>query len=159
MKNYLNHDERKKNTLICIMFAIVQELLERNNGDKEEMKNLKYAHTYLQKYINELIKRVGVDEGHRIKREAEYNNVLLKPRVHDEAEQMVVDKESMEGIAETCLEKCCFGCKRHDWQNCHLYKYMRKLDIETIYGFEDRCMYWYPKQGFDPNYTRDEEEK
>jgi hypothetical protein len=138
------------------MFAIVQEMLERNNGDKEEMKNLKYAHTYLQKYINELIKRVGYDEGQRIKREAEYNNVKLVPRVHEEAEQMVVDKESMEGIAEICLKKCCFGCERHDWNNCPLYKYMRKLEIETIYGFEDRCMYWYPKGGFKSELTEED---
>lgn len=66
MKNYLNQDERKKNTLICVMFAIVEELIERANGSKEEITNLKYAHTYLKKYIESLIKRVGYDEGGRI---------------------------------------------------------------------------------------------
>ena len=36
-------------------------------------------------------------------------------------------------------------------------KYMKKLGIDTIYGFEDRCMYWYPKGGFDPDYIEDKE--
>jgi hypothetical protein len=62
----------------------------------------------------------------------------------------------MEGMAAMCLEKYCFGCERHDWQNCELYEYMRKLDIETIYGFEDRCMYWYPKGGFKEELTEED---
>ena len=157
MKNYLNQDERKKNTLICVMFAIIEELMQRANGSKEEVTCLKYAHTYLEKYIKALIKRVGYEEGHRIKKEAEYNYVQLKPRVHEDEGQQVVDKECMEGVAAMCLEKCCFGCKREDWRNCHLCNYMQGLDIETIYGFEDRCMYWYPEGGFDPDYTEDKE--
>jgi hypothetical protein len=152
MKNYLNQEERKKNTLICVMFAIVEELMQRANGSKEEITNLKYAHTYLQKYITSLIKRVGYEEGNRIWREARDSYVQIKPKVHEEDGQQLVDKECMEGIAEKCLEACCFGCKREDWRNCELCKYMKRLGIETIYGFEDRCMYWYPEGGFDPDY-------
>lgn len=63
----------------------------------------------------------------------------------------------MEGIAEKCLTAYCFGCKREDWQNCELCKYMKRLGIETIYGFKDRCMYWYPEGGFDPDYIEDKE--
>jgi hypothetical protein len=157
MKNYLNQEERKKNTLICVMFAIVEELMQRANGSKEEITNLKYAHTYLQKYITSLIKRVGYEEGNRIWREARDSYVQIKPKVHEEEGYQLVDKECMEGIAEKCLTAYCFGCKREDWRNCELCKYMKKLGIETIYGFEDRCMYWYPEGGFDPDYTEDKE--
>lgn len=157
MKNYLNQEERKKNTLICVMFAIVEELMQRANGSKEEITNLKYAHTYLQKYITSLIKRVGYEEGNRIWREARDSYVQIKPKVHEEEGYQLVDKECMEGIAEKCLEAYCFGCKREDWRNCELCKYMKRLGIETIYGFEDRCMYWYPEGGFDPDYTEDKE--
>ena len=156
MKTYLNQDERKTVTLICVMFAKVQEMLEANNGSKEEMKVLKYSHTYLQKYIEEVIKRVGYEEGNRIWREARDSNVLLKPKSYEEGQQLV-DRESMDGIAEKCLKAYCFGCTRNDWQNCELCKYMKKLSIETIYGFKDRCMYWYPEGGFDPDYTEDKE--
>lgn len=152
MKNYLNQEERKKNTLICVMFAIVEELMQRANGSKEEITNLKYAHTYLQKYITSLIKRVGYEEGNRIWREARDSYVQIKPKVHEEEGYQLVDKECMEGIAEKCLTAYCFGCKREDWRNCELCKYMKRLGIETIYGFEDRCMYWYPEGGFDPDY-------
>lgn len=153
MKDYLNQEERKKNTLICIMYGVVEELIHKNNGGKQEMKNLKYVHTYIRKYVHELMDRVGCKEGSRIKREAEYNYVQLKPRVHEDEGQQVVSKECMEGVAEMCLRKYCFGCTREDWRNCHLCNYMQGLDIETIYGFEDRCMYWYPEGGFDPDYT------
>ena len=156
MKNYLNQDERKTVTLICVMFAKVQEMLEANNGSKEEMKVLKYSHTYLRKYIEEVIKRVGYEEGNRVWREARDSNVLLKPKSYEDGQQLV-DKESMDGIAEKCLQAYCFGCTRNDWQNCELCKYMKKLSIETIYGFKDRCMYWYPEGGFDPDYTEDKE--
>ena len=152
MKDYLNQEERKKNTLICVMFAIVEELMQRANGSKEEITNLKYAHTYLQKYITSLIKRVGYEEGDRIWREARDSYVQIKPKVHEEEGYQLVDKECMEGIAEKCLTAYCFGCKREDWRNCELCKYMKRLGIETIYGFEDRCMYWYPEGGFDPDY-------
>ena len=152
MKDYLNQEERKKNTLICVMFAIVEELMQRANGSKEEITNLKYAHTYLQKYITSLIKRVGYEEGNRIWREARDSYVQIKPKVHEEEGYQLVDKECMEGIAEKCLTAYCFGCKREDWRNCELCKYMKRLGIETIYGFEDRCMYWYPEGGFDPDY-------
>lgn len=155
MKNYLNQEERKKNTLICVMFAIVEELMQRANGSKEEITNLKYAHTYLQKYITSLIKRVGYEEGNRIWREARDSYVQIKPKVHEEDGQQLVDKECMEGIAEKCLTAYCFGCKREDWRNCELCKYMKRLGIETIYGFEDRCMYWYPEGGFDPDYKEE----
>ena len=157
MKDYLNQEERKKNTLICVMFAIVEELMQRANGSKEEITNLKYAHTYLQKYITSLIKRVGYEEGNRIWREARDSYVQIKPKVHEEEGYQLVDKECMEGIAEKCLTAYCFGCKREDWRNCELCKYMKRLGIETIYGFEDRCMYWYPEGGFDPDYTEDKE--
>lgn len=157
MKNYLNQEERKKNTLICVMFAIVEEFIERANGSKEEITNLKYAHTYLEKYIKALIKRVGYEEGGRIWREARDSYVQIKPKVHEEEGYQLVDKECMEGIAEKCLTAYCFGCKREDWRNCELCKYMKRLGIETIYGFEDRCMYWYPEGGFDPDYTEDKE--
>lgn len=154
MKNYLNQEERKKNTLICVMFAIVEEFIERANGSKKETTYLKYSHTYLQKYIEELIKRVGYEEGGRIWREARDSHVQIKPKVYEEGQQLV-DKECMEGIAEKCLEAYCFGCKREDWRNCELCKYMKRLGIETIYGFEDRCMYWYPEGGFDPDYKEE----
>lgn len=155
MKNYLNQEERKKNTLICVMFAIVEELMQRANGSKEEITNLKYAHTYLQKYITSLIKRVGYEEGNRIWREARDSYVQIKPKVHEEEGYQLVDKECMEGIAEKCLTAYCFGCKREDWRNCELCKYMKRLGIETIYGFEDRCMYWYPEGGFDADYKEE----
>lgn len=155
MKDYLNQEERKTATLICVMFAKVQEILEANNGSKEEMKALKYSHTYLQKYIEELVKRVGYEEGGRIWKEAKYSNVLLKPKVYEEGQQ-VVDKECMEGIAEKCLEAYCFGCKRNDWQNCELCRYMKRLGIETIYGVEGKCMYWYPKGGFKEELTEED---
>lgn len=156
MKDYLNQEERKKNTLICIMYGVMQELLERNNGSKEEMKNLKLAYTYIRKYVHELMERVNYSEGQRIKREATYNYVQLKPKVHEDEGQQVVDKECMEGIAEKCIRAYCFGCERHDWQNCELYEYMHKLDIETIYGIDNKCMYWYPKGGFKEELTEED---
>ena len=152
MKNYLNQDERKKNTLICVMFAIVEEFIDRANGSKKEITYLKYSHTYLRKYIEALIKRVGYEEGNRIWREARDSYVQIKPKVHEEEGYQLVEKESMEAIAEMCLKAYCFGCKRNDWQNCEMCRYMKRLGIETIYGFEDRCMYWYPEGGFDPDY-------
>lgn len=156
MKNYLNQDERKKNMLICVMFAIVEEFIERNNGTKEEITNLKYAHTYLQKYIKELIKRVGAKEGNRIWRESKESYVKVVPKVHHDEGQQVVDKDCMEGIAEKCLEAYCFGCNRNDWQNCELCRYMKRLGIETIYGVDGKCMYWYPKGGFKEELTEED---
>lgn len=113
MKTYLNREERRIATYICIVYGLIDTIFEfKENLSKKEITALKYANTYLTKYIEALINRVGGEEGERIYREARDNVVELKPKNYDG--QLIVDKDSMEEVCRMAVESHCFGCDRVD---------------------------------------------
>lgn len=146
MKTYLSHDERQISTYFTIVYGLIETLLSehRKNISNEEAKTLKYAHTYLKKYIQALISRVGQVEGDRIYRLAKDSIVELKPKNYDG--QLVVDKDCMEEVARMALEANCFGCKRCDWHNCGLYGFMKKLGIGSTNDTKGKCEFWYDEK-------------
>lgn len=87
MKTYLNQDERQIATFYSIMYGLIDTRLKNknitNNMSDGEVTNLKYARTYLEKYIKALVDRVGIKEGDRIYRNAQNNKVELIPRGTD----------------------------------------------------------------------------
>ena len=142
MKTYLNREERRIATYICIVYGLIDTIFKfKDNISKQEVKALKYVNTYLEKYIDALIKRVGGEEGERIYKEARDNVVELKPRNYDG--QLLVDKDSMEEVARYAVEGKCFGCERNDWRNCELCKFMHKLGMGRIEDDETKCEFWY----------------
>ena len=148
MKNYLNREERRIATYICIMYGLIDTIFDfKENISKEEVTALKYSNTYLQKYIEALIKRVGPDEGMRIYREARDNVVELKPKNFEG--QLIVDKDSMEEVCRMSVEKHCFGCKRVDWQNCGLYKCMNKIGVGRVSDEEGKCEFYYEEEEYE----------
>ena len=146
MKTYLSHYERQTATYFAIVYGIIDSQLELygKNMSKEEVTSLKYAHTYLQKYITALIKRVGSIEGDRIYRLARDSEVEIKPKNYDG--QLVVDKDVMEEVTRMALEANCFGCNRVDWHNCGLCKFMENLGIGTTNDTEGKCEFWYDEK-------------
>lgn len=145
MKDYLNREERRIATFICVMYSIVENLLETNKHlSKDETTALKYAHTYLDKYITALIKRVGVEEGNRIYKLARDNKVELIQKQYDG--QLLVDKNCMEEVARMAVETHCFGCKRTDWHNCELCKFMHTLKLGRICEDTNRCEFYYDEE-------------
>lgn len=142
MKNYLNQEERRVATYICIVYGLIETLFEnKKNISKEELTALKYADTYLDKYIQALIRRVGPVEGDRIYREAMNNKVELVPKNYDG--QLVVDKNALEEVARMAVETHCFGCKRDDWRNCELYRCMDKLKMGRVCDEPGKCEFYY----------------
>ena len=146
MKTYLSHDERQTCTYFAIVYGMIETQLElfSKNMSKEEQTMLKYGHTYLQKYIQAVVKRVGVIEGDRIYRMARDNTVEMKPKNYDG--QLVVDKNDMEEVARMALEANCFGCNRTDWHNCGLCRFMEKLGIGSTNDTEGKCEFWYDEK-------------
>lgn len=145
MKTYLNRDERRIATYICITHGLIDTIFDfKENISKEEITALKYTHTYLEKYIEALIKRVGADEGMRIYKEARDNVVELKPKNYDG--QLLVDKDCMEEVARLAVETHCFGCKRTDWRNCQLYRFMDKLGMGKVNEVPGKCEFYYDKE-------------
>lgn len=142
MKTYLNREERRIATYFCIVYGLIDGVMKyKDNISKEEVTALKYVNTYLEKYIDALIKRVGAEEGMRIHREAMENKVELTPKSYDG--QLIVDKGCMEEVARYAVEGKCFGCERVDWQNCELCKFMHKIGIGRIEDDETKCEFWY----------------
>lgn len=145
MKNYLNREERRISTYICIVYGLIETLFEnKKNMSKEEITALKYSNTYLDKYIQALIRRVGPEEGNRIYNEAMNNKVELKPKNYDG--QLVVDKNSLEEVARMAVETHCFGCTRSDWRNCELYRCMDKLQMGRVCEETGKCEFYYEKE-------------
>ena len=145
MKTYLNREERRIATYICIVYGLIDTIFEfKENISKEEITALKYSNTYLQKYIEALIKRVGAEEGMRIYKEARDNVVELKPKNYDG--QLIVDKDSMEEVCRMAVEAHCFGCDRVDWRNCELYKCMNKIGVGRVSDEEGKCEFYYEEE-------------
>ncbi len=146
MKTYLSHDERQVCTYFSICYGMIDAQIERfgNNMSPEERTALKYAHTYLKKYIQALVKRVGQHEGERIYRLARDNQVEMKPKSYEG--QLIVDKDVMEEVARMALEANCFGCERKDWQNCGLCKFMDTLGVGSTNDTEGKCEFWYDEK-------------
>ena len=146
MKTYLSNEERQVSTFFSICYGLIEKTLaERVNYiSKEEIKNLKYARTYLEKYIISLVKRVGVKEGDRVYRLARDSQVELKPRDYDG--QFVVDKESLEYVCAIAVDNKCFGCTRTDWHNCGLYRCQEKMGVGSVNDTEGKCEFWYDER-------------
>ena len=146
MKPYLNHDERQIVTYFAICFGMVEAFLEERsqNLSKEEITALKYSHTYLKKYIQAMVERVGEVEGDRIYRMARDNQAELRPKKYDG--QLIVDKEVMIGTADMALKANCIGCNRVDYNNCPLCKFMDVLGVGSINDTKGLCEYRYEKE-------------
>ena len=146
MKTYLNHEERQISTLFAIVYGLIDKTIRErgdNMSDKEKTA-LKYAHTYMKKYIIALVERVGDIEGDRIYRLANSSEVEIKPRNYDG--QLIVDKDVMEEVARMALEQHCFGCNRVDWHNCGLCKFMEGLGITSTNDTKGKCEFWYDER-------------
>lgn len=144
MKNYLSREERRLATFFCIMYGLIETVMQyKENISKEEVTELKYTNTHLGKYITALANRVGSDEGKRLHKEALSHRVELVPKSFDG--QFIVDKEALEGallyaVKGTC-DKCTHGV---DYYNtCDLYKCMAKLGMGSNSKHEDKCEFNY----------------
>ena len=146
MKTYLSHDERQLVTYFAICYGMVDTYIEERskNLSKEEIKTLKYSRTYLRKYIQATVKRVGEIEGDRVYRLARDSQVEIKPKNYEG--QLVVDKDVMEEVARMALEQHCFGCNRTDWNNCGLCKFMDTLGGGSVNDTEGKCEFWYDEK-------------
>jgi hypothetical protein len=146
MKTYLSHDERQIVTYFAICYGMIDTFLEERskNLSKEEITDLKYSRTYLSKYIQDMIKRVGEVEGDRIYRMARDNMAELRPKNYDG--QLIVDKEVMIGTAEMALRANCFECNRVDYNNCSLCKFMDVLGVGSINDTKGLCEYRYDEK-------------
>jgi len=142
MKDYLNRDERRIATYFCIVYGLIDTVMNyKDNYSKKEITALKYVNTYLEKYIDALIARVGAEEGKRIMREATENVVEFKPKNYDG--QFILDKESLEQVCSVAVDASCFGCKKSNYNNCELYKCMCKLGMSTAKTKGDECEFCY----------------
>lgn len=142
MKTYLNGDERRTATCILMVYGIMGKVIERENIiSKEEMKCLKYASTYIIKYMEALRERVGNEEVIRIYDEALHSQLDLKPKGCEGL--LVVDKDSLEETCRMAVEKNCFGCSRKNWRNCGLYKCMHKVGMGKVDDDYDGCEFYY----------------
>lgn len=145
MKTYLNGDERRVATCILSVYGVMDKVIERANIiSKEEVKCLKYASTYIVKYMEALRERVGQEEVVRIYDEALKSKLDLK---YDGCEGFLsVDKDSLEEVCRIAVEEKCFGCTRKDWRDCGLYKCMHRAGMGKVDDDYNGCEFHYDKK-------------
>lgn len=146
MKDYLNGEERQQALYLYISHALVSGILEMNkkNMHKKEITALKYIITYLEKYFDALIQRVGEKELQRISRESQYYTIAVKQKNFDG--YFTIDKNALEEIARHAVEANCFGCTREDWDKCVLRNYMRKAGMGRVDEIPGKCEFFYHKE-------------
>lgn len=142
MKTYLNSEERRINTMIMIMRAIITTIIEREDIiSKNESKYLKCIRTYIDKYTDALIERVGDKEQNRLYNEVMNNRIELRSRIHDK--QILVNKDDLEEVCRMAVEANCFGCEKVGWHNCGLFKCMHNMDMGKVDEDHDGCEFYY----------------
>lgn len=143
MKDYLNADERQQAMFFLISHGITTGVMEKNgkNMSSEEITCLKYVTTYLAKYLDALMKRVGAKELSRILKESENYTAVIKPKKFDGV--YTIDKNALEEIARMAVEANCFGCKKDNWTHCELYKYMKKAGMGRVDEIPGKCDFYY----------------
>ena len=146
MKTYLNGEERQQALYLYISHSLIRGILEVNkkNMSKKEMTALKYITTYIKKYFDALVERVGEKELQRIDRDSEEYTIVTKPKKYDG--YYTIDKNGLEEIARYAVEEKCFGCQKEDWHECELYRYMKRAGMGKVNEVPGKCEFYYEKE-------------
>lgn len=122
MKDYWNREETDNHLALFTLQANVQKMIERKVTNAEETAYLKYINTYLDKFNQSVLKRLGSAYARKLTKTAEINQVVI---IGKHAER----KEALSYIAGEDFLPCfkdvqairCMCCNREDYQNCSAF--------------------------------------
>lgn len=152
MKTYLNRKERENYCFVAALAGTLDEILQTWKGTKEEHKYLKMGQTWVYKWMDAVMARIGVDLAEQLKRDIKSSQILMLPNEQAkikwrEAEKeekegsVIVNKETLLNLAEHALIGC-ENCNRKDYQNCDLRQVFVSLNIEPFdYEAINKCQY------------------
>ncbi|WIF95146.1 DUF5651 domain-containing protein [Caminicella sporogenes] len=157
MKDYLNAEELNDFLLIATVLQTVSKIRKgwssRNNLTKEEHKNLKYAETYLEKFLTQLVSRLSAKEQRKIENRAKefelkiidkYTLQRMKGQWEEELKVAHLKREEFEDWCEQIMEIHCKHCKKHH-DSCNLYDvFVNNFVPESGWNLEN-CRYAYRK--------------
>lgn len=154
MKKYFNRQEREQMIIIALMHSQIGDILEHwkkaGNLTKPEHKNLKTAHTYILKFMDEIYSRYDQKEVKRIIRDLKTKKLALlyesRARVLLDNEnteiELQTNQETIEDIAEGIIDGFCVKCKRKDYEECNVREFLFISDIEKFDPTaKEKCQY------------------
>lgn len=115
-KAYLNRQDRETIGLTVQLHEGLRKFLETNEKHMppSERKFLKSSLSFYQKFLEELFKRVGSDEGRKMINNFKGCEVIYKTKNHTakEIDTIKVDTNAIQDIAEGVLSGHCASCKK-----------------------------------------------
>lgn len=163
-RGYLNRDE--SNTIMCIM-AVMQQLeglrsisgrpseipmwedwTKRGMMTPEAKKCLKMGHTYIKKFIDEMLQSLDKEEVQKISKKLEkfdyrliddYTLQKVHRDINDHFKYAVMDRENFNNIIEDMAQVTCVGCTK-DYRKCALHKVYEDILLPGL-GEQPNCPY------------------
>lgn len=124
MKGYLNRQERE-NLIAMVGFGEWLEKRTKNMKNKEALKWIRTAKTFLQKAADELAMEVGENQKRTILRQARDYTLEMNPNVS----LSKLKKTDIYYLASIAREKC-LVCTEKNHENCDLRQVLKRLDIQ-----------------------------
>lgn len=143
MKQYLNKAERQLALSLSAFETRIEEKvgeMAQHNGDKELLKNMRYAKTYLHKALESMLQPLDPTELNVLLRDISKMEVVVKykDQAIREYNAMLklnsvtpVETEDLLDIVEQAVN-ICVRCDRTDADKCRLRELFLKYDIEPL---------------------------
>lgn len=134
--------------------AIADSWEKQGLATKEELKYLRTATTYLEKFYDSVLARQGAKEQDRLRKMLgkfdyklidDYTLQRIMRDMSDKLNYAVMKREDFENWSRDIMYTCCRGCKK-DWKECDLYDALDDNFIpESSWGC-DNCKYADPRE-------------
>ena len=120
MKNWFNANERTLHIILAYAQGTSQTLAESDAVNSEERKWLRTIATYIEKFNQSVLDRLGFPYARTLKNTLDINELRLKSKLarnNEEALSMASVEDLQDKLSTRCMLNC-LGCKREDWKDC-----------------------------------------
>lgn len=161
MNRYFSHDEKVKLTRIMLLGGLLKETIKEyaglQNTDKEFLKNLRTANTWLKKGLKRRYDLADIDAARDFSRNAANLQMICEPT--DVARRKIAAMKEEQGTIVMTLDDfyiwyssvipdTCGKCQKKKYRQCPQRQFLMKFNCEPVNPkAEGCCQYSYPAAG------------
>lgn len=145
---YLNKSKRENLIKILCLVSELEDTIKLDL-DKDDMKNMKAGHTFLNKAMTGIMSKLERDHLDRLRKDASASEFLVLPKNRakiekDEWEKLRSEDQCVVNLDNlfTCAEKAMYWCRKcdeKDQNRCELRGVLESLDMPH-YDEDQKCV-------------------
>lgn len=170
MNRYFSRSERESMARLMAMLMVEEDAIKNyektKDLDRDFMKYLRSAHTFLNKAIQRRYNLIDLDAAVQMRRTAGQLCVVFVP--DEEAKRRVREVEAMkktlhltmsdfEDLCACIMPHICGVCTGEDFRHCAWKEFLHRFNVEVVNynADENTCPYCYETAGWDVRAWRD----